>query len=204
MPQDEESDRRPSRVARGRAPEGRLTQFNYRSRASEALRRDFNDRCAYSQRHTLFAGLTNMDVDHFNPRLYGDRRHQYDNLMWSTHICNVAKSDKWPTKEEEQRGQRFLNPCKEWEYGDHIAENPVTHELVGKTPEGRYHIRMLRLNDESFVWERTMRAEFLQVLANPALRQGSFEEIRNQLAVVRSKLEILIPEIPYELVLQSD
>jgi hypothetical protein len=145
-----------------------------------------------------------MEVDHFNPRLYGDRRHQYDNLMWSTRICNNAKRAYWPSREEEQLGLRFLNPCQEWDYGDHIAENPITHELIGKTPEGRYHVRMLRLNDESFVWERKTRAEFLSLLANPKLLQGSFEEIRVQIAALKSQLEILIPEIPYELVLESD
>jgi hypothetical protein len=204
MSQDNRAQHAPSRITRGAAPTGRLTQSNYRTRAMEALRRDFKDRCAYSQRHTFFTGLSNMDVDHFNPRFYGDRRHQYDNLMWCTHICNVAKSDKWPSKEQERKGLRFLNPCEEWDYGDHIAENPITHELIGKTPAGRYHIRMLRLNDDSFVWERKTRAEFLKELDSPKLLLGSFEEVRSKIADLRRQIEIFIPPIPYELVLQAN
>ena len=38
-------------------------------------------------------------------------------------------------------GVRFLNPTKEQDYGVHIFEDAVTHELVGASPAGRYHLR---------------------------------------------------------------
>jgi hypothetical protein len=205
MPQSKQDIQdRPSRITRGPAPKGRLTERNYRKRASPALRRDFVERCAYSQRHTLQAGLQCMEVDHFNPELTGQPRHLYRNLMWSTRICNNAKRDYWPSSAEQKKGARFLNPCEEWDYGVHIFENPVTHELIGKTAAGRYHIQMLRLNHETFVWERTVRAELLQHLNSPKLLQGPFEEIRGQIRALREKLDVLIPPIPYELVLQPE
>jgi hypothetical protein len=148
-------DKKRSRISRGPAPKGKLNSKNYRKRAREPLRRDFQDRCAYSQRHTLQAGLTCMEIDHFNPMLTGEARHSYRNLMWSTRLCNNAKRKYWPSSAERKRGIRFLNPCAEWDYGECIFENPVTHELIGKTPAARYHIEMLRLNNESFVWERS-------------------------------------------------
>jgi hypothetical protein len=196
-----------SRIARGPAPKGKLTARNYRTRAIAALRRDFEDRCAYSQRHSLQAGVECMEVDHFNPQLTGWTRHRYRNLMWSTRLCNNAKRDYWPSSAERKRGIRFLNPCEEWDYGVHIFENPVTHELIGKTDAARYHIRMLRLNHETFVWERRTRAELSQLLddENSAkLLKGSFEEILNRLQDLRARFNILIPPIPYELVLQAD
>jgi hypothetical protein len=69
---------------------------------------------------------------------------------------------------------------------------------------GRYHIRMLRLNDETFVWERQMRAQLRQHLNRPRQFQGSFEEIQNELKALRDRLDILIPEIPNELVLEGE
>lgn len=195
-----------SRISRGPPPRGKLHEGNYRKRAREALRRDFEDRCAYSQRHTLFSGIVCMEIDHFNPKLSGAARHRYSNLMWSTRLCNNAKRNYWPNAADRRAGLRFLNPCEEWDYGVHISEDPITHELIGKTPAARYHIRMLRLNDESFIWERRTRAELSQHLsdANTAkLLKGSFEDILSWFQSLREKLDILIPPIPYELQLRA-
>jgi hypothetical protein len=164
---------KPSRISRGPAPKGKLNAKNYRNRALEALRRDFDDRCAYSLRHTLQSGIQCMEVDHFNPTLTGKRRHQYRNLMWAARLCNNAKRDYWPSSAERKRGIRFLNPCEEWDYGECIFEDPITHELIGKTLAARYHIRMLQLNHESFVWERRTRAQLAKYSSGEKLLQGS-------------------------------
>jgi hypothetical protein len=193
-----------SRISRGPAPRGKLTAKNYRKRAMESLRRDFSDRCAYSLRHTLQAGIECMEVDHFNPQLTGRARNDYRNLMWSTRLCNNAKRVYWPSVADQKKGVRFLNPCEEWDYGNHIFEDPVTHKLVGGTAAGVYHIRMLRLNHETFIWERTVRAQLQQHLSIPAQFKGSFEEIQDQIKALREQINILIPELPSELVLQAD
>jgi hypothetical protein len=194
----------PSRISRGPAPKGKLNEGNYRKRATEALRRDFKDRCAYSQRHTLHSGLLCMEVDHFNPTLTGSRRHKYRNLMWSTRLCNNAKRDYWPNSADRKMGIRFLNPCEEWDYGKCIFENPLTHELIGKTPAARYHIRMLQLNHESFTSERKMRAQLVKYCRGKIVLPGSWGEIQNQIKEIREMLETLIPPIHYELVLQEE
>ncbi|MBV8330365.1 MAG: hypothetical protein JOZ61_07855 [Verrucomicrobia bacterium] len=169
------------------------------------LRRDFEDRCAYSLRHTLHAGLECMEVDHFNPTLGKTRRHQYRNLMWSTRLCNNAKRDYWPTAAERKTGARFLNPCEEWDYGLHIFEDPITHELFGKTEAGKYHVKALRLNRETFVWERRERAKLIERLNSPQiLPPGTpFEELRSLIRDIKEHLEILVPEIPYGLTLKN-
>jgi hypothetical protein len=197
-------EKRLSRISRGSPPQGKLTENNYRDRAREPLRRDFNDRCAYSQRHTLYSGLRCMEIDHFDPTLKGAARHKYRNLMWSTRLCNNAKLRYWPSLADRRKGIRFLNPCKEWDYGLCIFENPITHELIGKTPAARYHIEILRLNDESFIFERSLRTTLSELFKNPKVSlEGSFKEIQKRIKAEREKLEILIPPIPYELVLQS-
>jgi hypothetical protein len=147
-----------------------------------------------------------MEIDHFDPTLTGADRHRYSNLMWSTRLCNNAKLNYWPTAADRKRGIRFLNPCEEWDYGVQIFEDPLTHELIGKTPAALYHIRILRLNHESFVWERRLRADLLQILEDAkTVRRlhGPFEDILDRLQDLRARLNILIPPIQYELLLQG-
>lgn len=119
---------------------------------------DFEGRCAYSMQHYLRAGgLTAMEVDHHNCHLSENTKNRYSNLFLSTKHCNGHKLGR-PTKLERKSKLRFLNPCKEEDYGVHIFEDPETFEVWGATPEGRYHIRYLDLNAEHLVRERKLRS----------------------------------------------
>jgi hypothetical protein len=138
-----------------------------------------------------------MEVDHFDPTLVGKDRNTYDNAMLATKACNLSKSANWPSREDQKQGFRFLNPCKEQDYGKHIFEDPVTHELIGATTEGRYHIDMLDLNNPSYVWERKSRAAYLYARRNCfALLAGSYADINDALKFVDEMMDLYIPEIP--------
>lgn len=140
-----------------------------------------------------------MEIDHFDPRLKGKLIQRYDNLFLATRHCNAAKGDTWPTRAEERLGLRFLNPCMELDYGGHIFEDPHTHLLVGVTPAGRFHIRMLDLNAGHLVAERRERAEISQLLANApfTLRTGrSPDSLTDLVRALREQLEEMIPELP--------
>jgi hypothetical protein len=67
------------------------------------------------------------------------------------------KSNQWPTNKERANGIRFLNCCKEIEYGIHIFEDPDNHEVVGITSAGRYHVDACDLNADHFTKERKKR-----------------------------------------------
>lgn len=145
-----------------------------------------------------------MEIDHFNPTLSKTARHRYRNLMWSTRLCNNAKRDYWPTPAERKKGVRFLNPCEEWDYGSQIFEDPVTHELIGVTPAAKYQIIMLRLNRETFVWERRERTKLIRQLKSVyTFRGAAFEELLTKIKEIKESLEILIPPIPYHLALHN-
>ena len=138
-----------------------------------------------------------MQVEHFNPKLKGKAKHRYSNLMLATGHCNNMKSDTWPTPAQMAQGIRFLNPTKETEYGVVIFEDSATHELVGTTPAARFHIDMLDLNAETFVWERKKRAKYNSLRTGAsALLLGSFEELRELLEFVAEQMELMIPPIP--------
>lgn len=72
----------------------------------------------------------------------------------------------WPSGELRKLGARFLNPTKEQDYGVHIFEDPGTHELVGTTPAGKYHIRCCDLNAPHLVQERHDRAQLTKLLSD--------------------------------------
>jgi hypothetical protein len=117
--------------------------------------------------------------------------------MLSTGHCNNQKNRFWPTAQERRAGTRFLNPTKESDYGEHIFEDPQTFHLVGVTPAGRYHIDILDLNHDTFVFERRKRAEYIRLKRSaPAKLRGEFSDLREMLGFIEDLMEIFIPEIP--------
>jgi hypothetical protein len=188
------------RVTRGPAPAKRLTRTNYRKVAREPLRRDFQDRCAYSCQHLQRAGgLRAMDIDHFDPRQKKEFIQKYENLFWATRHCNGAKWTFWPSAKDQAAGLRYLNPCREQDYGEHIFEDPQTHRLVGVTPAGKYHIRMCDLNADHFVTERRERAEIWELLRDSmTLKRNQMPELTADMAAaLRKQAEQMIPEFPH-------
>ena len=145
----------------------------------------------------MAGGEREMQVDHFDPTLSASLRHRYSNLMLSTGHCNNQKNRFWPTLQEKRAGIRFLNPTREMDYGEHIFEDPETFELIGVTRAGRYHIDILDLNHDTFVFERKKRAEYIRLKRSaPALLHGQFAELQEMLGFIEDLMEIFIPEIP--------
>lgn len=163
--------RRKSRIKRGPAPkkfDGSLRILNentYRKYSRKVIERDFGKRCAFSMIHENKAGgIKGIHIDHFDPTLKGRRRHAYKNLFPSAASCNIKKSDNWPSKTELELGMRFLNPCEEHDYGEHIYEEPETGYLVATTSAGFYHIVHMGLNDSHFVRNRLERTHLIERL----------------------------------------
>ena len=181
------------RVKRGPAPACDLKRKSYR-KALQALRRDFEDRCAYCMRH--IGTETEMQVDHFDPRRKKDKVQVYANLFLSDAHCNGAKGDTWPTPDEMAEGCRFLNCCDEVDYGKVLFEDPKTHRLVGKTPAAIYHIEMIDLNDPGLIDERSHRSE---IAARIKFLKGRIENDNAALQTLKKVEELFrhsIPDIP--------
>lgn len=174
-----------------------LTKSNYRRRARLPLEDDFRGRCAYCMRHMRRIGKTSMEIDHFDPRKRNAYQQDYDNLFLSSRGCNNAKSNTWPSPEEEKKGIRFLNCCKENEYDGHIVEDPNTHLLCGLTREGRYHIRMIDLNRDELVAERRNRARLRELRdERPVLlRHGNSADLAAWIPMLDYMIDEMIPDI---------
>ena len=144
-------------------------------------------------------GTSSIHIDHHDPRQKKELFQDYDNLFLASAHCNMAKSDTWPTLEERQRGIRFLNCCKERDYGCVIFEDPETHQLVGSTPAARYHIAILDLNADHLVADRSDRSRFRNMLEKePVILKTNCDNERLTQVVegFRNCVKRLIPPIP--------
>jgi len=185
-----------ARITRGPPPDKRIKRHRYAEVLPE-LMRDFDGRCAYSMQHHTRCGK--LEVDHFDPRKKKDVHQQYDNLFPASRHCNGKKSDHWPTKVEEAAGVRFLNPCREMDYGVQIKEDPNSHLLVGLTPAARWHIRICALNADHLVEERRKRTKYIELLKNKSVvvkRNRTLDTTVHVIRAFREEVELMIPEIP--------
>jgi len=186
-----------ARILRGKPPLQKIPRTKYR-RALPELIRDFDGRCAYSMQHFSRAGgMSCMEVDHFDPRTKKERFQNYNNLFLATRHCNGAKRDR-PTHGDVAAGLRFINPCEDWDYGKYIFEDPISHRLIGTTPQAIYHIRYCDLNAAHLVAERRDRSAILKMLTNHfVLRSGiTFDSFSQAVGLLRNQVERMIPEVP--------
>lgn len=186
------------RIVRSHFPKRELTIWTYRENAWDCLALDFSERCAYSMQHRSRAGgRTGLEIDHFNPKKKRDHIQEYTNLFLATGHCNRMKGDRWPNKRDFQNRLRFLNCCKETDYGVHIFEDPDTHEVVGVTPEGTYHVRHCDLNARHFVEERKRRSELWRVLNAQAVKLKLGWSLPEEFKLLKAVAEEMIPEFPF-------
>ena len=186
-----------SRVQRRHTPNRVIKRSTYRQFWNH-LALDFENRCAYSMQHTYRAGGEQcMEIDHFNPKRKNDYIQDYENLFLSTRHCNGAKRNRWPTNDERRKGIRFLNCCEEMDFGVHIFEDPDTHELVGVTPQGKYHVRSCDLNAPHLVEERAERANLKSILEERAVFLKRGWELPGELQALKQVLATMIPSIPH-------
>jgi hypothetical protein len=149
-----------SRVQRSAGPKSAMTQATYRKKALPHLLKDFERRCAYRLDPDEFRHPSQTHVDHFNCKLHGRKRHQYNNLMLGCAACNMSKHDK-PVVNPEDKNQRLLNCTEECEFPEHVSESPdgQWHPL---TEAGIYHIGLIGLQERCHQAKRAERRHMAQ------------------------------------------
>jgi hypothetical protein len=168
------------------------------------LRSDFDHRCAYCMSHEHLIGERHFDIEHFCPVSAGGGN-DYDNLFWSCKTCNGFKWTEWPGEAQRRRGARYANPCREWDYGEHLIELP-DGTLEGLTRCGEYHLEKIFLNRPELVeWraDRTRIKELVTACKKEIQKRRRAGESAGSLATFASavqeherQLAISIPPIP--------
>jgi uncharacterized protein (TIGR02646 family) len=120
------------------------------------LRLDFNERCGYCDCWDKFK-TTFYEIDHFIPQsiLTIKPKTDYSNLVYSCKSCNNAKSNQWPTNDENicnQNNQGFIDPC----HNDYAIqfERSDGGEIKWITELGKWMFFALRLHkpQHAIIW----------------------------------------------------
>jgi hypothetical protein len=190
------------RIIRKQSPPP-LTVGN-KAKIRECLQLDFEQRCAYCMCHEARLGARHFDIEHFCPRKAGGAN-DYENLYWSCKSCNGLKWEHWPRETERKRGNRYADPCRELDYGQHLIEK-ANGMLVAITQCGRYHLKKLVLNRPDLVEWRRKRTEIrelvarckqeIQNLQSAGKSASSLAAYASAIAEHERQLVIAIPYIP--------
>jgi hypothetical protein len=129
------------------------------------LRDEFTFRCVYClQRETWSRdGSDAFSVDHIIPVSEDPTQEfQYDNMLYACTRCNSARQET-----------RVIDPIKV-AIGEHLRVNTDDGSIIGLSDEGRFIIRLLRLDNAS---ARRERLRILRIL-NRRTRQPDDESAR--------------------------
>jgi hypothetical protein len=149
------------------------------------------------QHMALSGGLKTMEIDHHDASLSKRTRDRYDNLFLSSRHCNNSKRAR-PTRSEKKEGKRFLNPCKEQDYGFQVFEDPRDHHVWGTTLEARYHIIYCDLNAPHLMRERTRRTHVKKLLSTPAAVQSTLSEFVESCRLLQEERDLMIHDIAFK------
>ena len=117
---------------------------------TDDLRNDFKNRCGYC--NDIKIGNAAFEIDHFvpqNPHNFETTisSTDYSNLVYSCKSCNRAKSNKWPTNDENIHNKDnvgFIDPCDE-DYNNQFKRED-TGRILPNTELGQWMYDELKLH----------------------------------------------------------
>lgn len=139
---------------------------------NRTLLEEFDHRCGYCHSPV---GITDYgSVDHFYPKYrFPERAFDWENIVLSCNVCNVAKRDQFPT--DAHGNPLLINPRVD-ESDEHLKlEDDGT--LVGLTPKGVASIKTIHLNRAALVAARRRERLYKRLAEQrPELRSALLED----------------------------
>ena len=125
------------------------------------VREDFSACCAYCLMYERAAGGAEaFELDHFKPKSKKTFRglvDDYFNLYYACHVRNRFKAARWPSREQELQGWRFLDFCRDL-FDEHF-EATSSGRWLPRTAAARYTEKRLRLNRPHLIEIRCLLTE---------------------------------------------
>lgn len=148
------------------------------------LREDFTYTCAYCTIHEReWGGLRQFHVEHFRPKsLFPGLETDYDNLLYACSVCNVFKSNDWPSDQPLEDGVGYLDPC-EHDYAEHFENDAESGKVAGSTPPARYMVEHLHMNRPYLISLRRKR------VAEEEIQERFAELCKGALRMIERSLE---------------
>lgn len=125
------------------------------------LRLDFKNRCGYCNDIDNWR-FNSFEIDHFIPKRRNKKQFltikestDYSNLVYSCKSCNNAKSNKWPSNDQNVpniNDKGFIDPCDD-EYGQHF-DRQATGRIIAKTKLGIWMYNEIKLHkpQHEIIW----------------------------------------------------
>lgn len=112
------------------------------------LRIDFFQRCGYCDTLDFYSGgVKGFHIDHFAPKKkFSALTNEYSNLIYCCPICNMGKSDDWPSNDAQisyLNDKGYIDPCSA-AYHDHLGRS-ADGKIFALTPLGAYIHKRLKL-----------------------------------------------------------
>ncbi len=137
----------------------------------DELRYDFFYACAYCTITETEAQGIGFEIDHYKPReKFHQDRNKYSNLMWSCEKCNGAKSDYFPSTEQQRKNYVVMRSDEEDPSAHYRVED---FQLKGIDNKGEFNIERLNLNRLMLRELRQIRAKMWE--ANGFIINGILE-----------------------------
>jgi hypothetical protein len=132
----------------------------------ELIANDCEGRCIYCAiQEARFGGIRNFHIEHFRPKVkFETLEDDITNLYLACAICNVLKSDDWPSEPADDHSLPAYPDPARIDYNLLFGLSSSTHEVSSASVAGRYVIERLCLNRAQLVLERRL-ASILSDLA---------------------------------------
>jgi hypothetical protein len=173
----------------------RRNVYDYR----DCLRREFVFQCGYCLSREREVGpaepFGGFEIDHHRPESrFKAFIYRYDNLIWACRLCNRAKRDAWPTRDEERNGIVFLDPVRD-PLGKHLVIEDTTVTVLNESRPGHYFVETIHLNSQAHRERRRRRAVFEMMFRNLGLELDKVEAGSAEAESLRKELQTIQSEV---------
>lgn len=130
------------------------------------LSREGGAQCVYCCiPESKFGGIRNFHVEHYRPKsIFPELTNVYGNLFYACGVCNVFKSDDWPSDPENGKYDVAYYPDPSIvDYCNFLEIDEFSGLVMSKTLTGKYLIERLHLNRPQMIGLRAVAALFSRI-----------------------------------------
>lgn len=154
------------------------------------LKKDFHNRCGYCNDIDNWRTIW-FEIDHFIPQRRNKQQFltrksstDYSNLVYACRSCNNAKSNQWPSNDENisnQNDEGFIDPCDD-EYNNQF-NRLISGRITPKTDLGEWMYKALKLYkpQHEIIWNIEQLHEVIKELRIEVKKYPDGVELKDRL-----------------------
>lgn len=130
------------------------------------LAKEAGSQCVYCCiPESKFGGIRNFHVEHYRPKsLFPALTNVYGNLFYACGVCNIFKSDDWPSEHADGRYDLAAYPDPSIvDYSSFLQVDDLSGKVSSDTFTGKYLIERLHLNRPQMIGLRAVTSLFARI-----------------------------------------